>query len=206
MKRNLVGQKFGRWNVVAFAFAKPPHDYWHCRCECGTERDVQGPSLSRGSTTSCGCYRREINRDIHTTHGKIRHPAYQSWSGMMARCHRPTHSGYKYYGDRGITVCDKWQTFAGFWEDMGPTWADGLTIERNDNNGFYEPGNCRWATNLEQAQNKRSSVFLDTQWGRITQTEAARRSGIRLMTLRSRMKNGWPKELWLMPSTRKGPR
>lgn len=202
MVKQIIGQSFGRWTVVSFAFAKPPHDYFNCRCVCGNERPVQGWSLVYGKTISCGCWRREVNSALHATHRSCSHPAYKTWTAMKKRCENSASQNYKDYGGRGISVCDQWQSFEGFWKDMGLTWKQGLTIERMNNDGNYEPGNCRWATMLEQAQNKRNSVIIDTPWGPLAQNAASRRGNISLGALIHRMKSGWPKELWFMPSTR----
>jgi len=85
-------------------------------------------------------------------------------------------------------VCDRWQDFAAFWEDMGPTYKSGLTLERIDNNGNYEPKNCTWVTRKQQAYNRRSNRYIDTPWGRMTITEASVRSGVSVMTLHGRIK------------------
>lgn len=199
----MVGQPYGRWTVLSYSHTKGPHKYYNCRCECGKERPVQGWSLVYGKTLSCGCLRKEVNSELHATHRSCSHPAYKTWTGMKKRCQNEDAQNYKYYGGRGIRVCEQWATFEGFWADMGSTWEPGLTIERNDNDGGYTPDNCRWATMLEQAQNKRTSRIIDTPWGPIIQAEAARRAGISVQTLSSRMRAGWPKELWLCPSLRK---
>lgn len=202
MNNQMDGQIFGRWTVVSFAFARPPHRYYNCRCVCGVERAVQGPSLVSGVSRSCGCLRREVSRNIRVKHDSCGHPAYQSWTAMRRRCQDKNMTAYSNYGGRGISVCAEWQTFEGFWEDMGALWRQGLTIERNDNDGNYEPGNCRWATYKEQSHNKRNTVLVDTPWGLLAQSEAARRGGISLGALIHRMKTGWPKELWFSPSIR----
>lgn len=202
MKQDMTGRTYGRWTVVSFSHTKKPHDYYNCRCECGTERVVQAPSLRSGTSVSCGCYRVDINRDLHWKHGAVKHPAYQSWTAMRRRCEDPEFIRYKDYGGRGISFCEEWREFSGFWNDMGPTWRPGLTLERKDVNGNYTPSNCTWVTRFEQGQNKRNTVWIETPWGKLPQTEAARRGGIHLMTLRQRIKAGWPPETWFLPSAR----
>lgn len=192
MRRDkLEGQKYQRWTVLSHSHQVGSHQYYLCRCECGTEKIVQANSLRTGTTKSCGCHRVETSKRLHTTHGATKHPAYQSWSAMRGRCKDPKNTRYELYGGRGISVCDAWQTFEGFWADMGPTWKAGLSIDRIDVNGNYEPSNCRWATVDEQANNKRNSKFLDTPWGRMTQSQAAERAGISVSALAARINRKW---------------
>lgn len=195
-----VGRSYARWTVVTFAFAKPPHKYYLCRCECGAEKSVQINSVVGGYTQSCGCLRREVARRVNTKHGLCAHPAYNAWSGMKKRCENPNAAFYKHYGGRGITVCDEWQEFQVFWNDMGSSWVAGLTIDRIDVNGNYEKSNCKWSTKLEQGQNKRNSLILETPWGRMTQAAAARAAGISTGSLVRRIKAGRLHEAWFPPN------
>lgn len=128
---------------------------WSCRCDCGNNHAVYAYVLRRGDTTSCGCHRREVTRVQHTTHGMYKHPGYRAWIDTHRRCASTHHKMRKSYLDRGITVCARWATFEPFWEDMGPTWRKGLTLDRRNNDGHYTPDNCRWATRKEQSLNQR---------------------------------------------------
>ena len=166
-KINLLGQRFGRFVVLAEAPKRPQSRsaYWHCRCDCGTERVVEGKSLRNGSSKSCGCYMKDAMTKRFTTHGHSRHPetsyTYRKWVNAKTRCLRENSPRWHDYGGRGIKICDRWRdSFAHFLEDMG-FCPPGYSLERLDNDGDYEPGNCVWATLREQAQNKRNTIHLE---------------------------------------------
>jgi hypothetical protein len=134
----------------------------------------------------------------NTTHGLSKHKAYRVWCTMRSRCTHPSQKQFKDWGGRGIKVCDRWQAFENFWEDMGLGWAEGLMIERIDNDLDYQPGNCRWATRIEQANNKRHTVWLDTPRGRMSMANAARAYGIPRAKIRSRYYRSKPMDdLWV---------
>ena len=107
---------------------------------------------------------------------------------MLGRCGNPNNPAFHNYGARGIRVCERWLKFENFRDDMLPTWRPGLTLERTNNNGNYEPGNCYWATWKEQGRNKRNNRLIDTPWGRMTLADAAQRSGVSPATLAWRLK------------------
>jgi hypothetical protein len=138
---------------------------WLCRCSCGTEVIVRSEHLRYGRTRSCGCLRREVSaaqaRAHSTTHGRAGSPEHSSWHAMLDRCRNPNSHARRWYADRGITVCARWDpprggSFQNFFDDMGPR-PEGRTLDRIDNDGNYEPGNCRWATLAEQGASRRKA-------------------------------------------------
>lgn len=164
--RDLKGQRFGRLVVLyGTGERKSGRVVWHCRCDCGNEVDVIRRNLTGGNTKSCGCFQRERSAEVNTVHGMNRrgkrHPVYRIWTSMLTRCENPNAKGYKNYGGRGIAVCDEWHAPAVFigWA-LANGWQKGLQIDRIDNDGNYEPDNCRWTTWKEQAQNRRNNRFI----------------------------------------------
>ena len=126
------------------------------------------------------------------THGMSKHPGYHAYRNMRDRCTLPTCHAWDNYGGRGITVCARWLvSFENFWADMAPGYRKGLSLDRIDNRGNYEPSNCRWADQKTQDRNKRTNRHVDTPWGRMTVSEAAERSGIGKTTITYRLQNGW---------------
>jgi len=149
--------------------------------------------LKRGMSQSCGCLALEMRKAEATTHGMSCHPAYRNWLHAKTRCENPKDFAYEMYGARGIKVCELWVIFEAFWEDMGPTWVKGATLDRYpDGNGNYEPGNVRWATAKEQANNRSSNRIIDTPLGRMNITQAAEASGLNRATICTRLSSKWP--------------
>lgn len=157
---DISGKRFGRLLVVRQAeWHTVPNgsrmSVWACVCDCGTELNVRKPYLTSGDTSSCGCLRRESAAALKLSHGlSNKSSTYDIWVLMRQRCNNPKASGYRYYGGAGVQVAARWDSFDNFLADMGER-PDGLTLERKDPHGNYEPGNCEWATWIQQSKNKR---------------------------------------------------
>ena len=189
MKRiDIAGKMFGRWVAMYPIFGS---NKWHCRCACGAEKDVSGPSLRSGESTSCGCFRSDRN----LTHGHARKrnktSTYKTWYAMIQRCTNPRHKQFSDYGKRGISVCADWSSFDAFLRDMGPR-PEGLTLDRTDNNRGYEKANCRWLTRSVQQLNRRTNRILELGGVSKPLTTWAREVGIAPETVRSRLRSGLP--------------
>jgi hypothetical protein len=162
--KDYTGQRFGRLVAVQLIERDWSSDNDHTllfRCDCGTMAARSIRNVRSGHTSSCGCLARELTIARNTTHGLSRkHPReYRTWKDMRARCNNPNNGSYSDYGGRSIRVCERWDDFAAFFEDMGPR-PEGMTLDRKDVDGDYEPKNCRWATHGVQANNKRSTRFV----------------------------------------------
>jgi hypothetical protein len=183
-----LGDVYGRFTVIGRLPVRDRKRWYLCRCECGTEVEVRAQNLRSGNTKSCGCLKRETAvrnaKATATRGGASRHPLYHCWRAMVARCHHLQHPQFADYGGRGITVCARWREDPwAFYADMGP--SGGLTLDRIDNEGDYEPGNCRWATmRVQRANQRRGGVLVPHDeirrrysQGDVTQTALAEQYG-----------------------------
>jgi hypothetical protein len=156
---DIAGQRFGRLLVLSYAETRQKKAYWLCRCDCGAERVVCGGNLRKGTSQSCGCLHNEGMVERFRKHGEGGHPwtpEYRTWRALRNRCRSPKGQTDSRYGGRGIKVCERWEDYEAFLADMGRRPSPKHSIDRWPNNdGDYEPGNCRWATTTEQRLNQR---------------------------------------------------
>lgn len=186
---DITGQRFGRLTVTGLDPVRSSTGScrWICNCDCGRSTVVQTENIKRGHTTSCGC----AFKEAHTTHGERYTPEYQVWANMLKRCQNVNDPTFKHYGARGIRVCPQWQTYEGFIADMGYRPSSDHSIERRDVNGNYEPGNCYWATNDVQFNNRTNSVVHHVNGKRMTNSEVARLIGITPTAVAQRLARGF---------------
>lgn len=183
MKSILPGQVFHYLTVLSSNGTK-----CLCRCICGGTTTAHRYDLHRGHTKSCGCKRIESVRLRRTSHGESKTGGeYDVWCQMKSRCYSRNNPTYKNYGGRGIKVCDRWKKYENFLDDMGRRPSPKHSIERKNNDGDYEPGNCIWATRTEQCRNKRNNRWITYKGERLTLSEWAKKAGMRRTTLRMRL-------------------
>lgn len=201
---SLLGARFTNYEVIEDGLrGKRGCHYVRAKCECGEVRVVRAAHLLTGASKSCGCRRAPISRARATTHGMNGTPEYKTWTAIIDRCSNAKAHGFENYGGRGIVICPRWRaSFEAFFADMGPRPA-GTSIDRIDVNGNYEPGNCRWATQREQQNNRRDSRFIEARGERLTVADWARRLGISVDVIRARAgRLGWDAERALFTPVR----
>lgn len=186
-----VGSVFGKLTVLGRSdMSRPGYERLRCMCECGVEAHPHIHNLRRGKTKSCGCIARDPIVRRAVKHGLSNTPTYISYRQMLARCLNPNAHAYKRYGGAGIYICERWiESFQNFLSDMGERPL-GTSLDRIDNNGHYEPGNCRWATEIQQQRNRRSNKFVVVDGVRMTQAEAAEKLGVTQVAVCMRVKAG----------------
>lgn len=192
---DLTGQTFGDRVVLRRDLEAGRHTRWICQCKCGRVVSVDAGNLRGKTIIACrSCASRR--------HGMVTSGEYTSWGAMLQRCENPRNKHFKNYGGRGITVCSAWHKFDQFFADMGPKPTVNHSIERDDNNGNYEPGNCTWATWREQCNNQRRSRKLEFEGTSRTVAEWATHLGQSVKMIDSRLRAGWPIDRVLMQPRR----
>lgn len=193
---DLSGKQYHFLNVIGLVGFKWRNAVWHCMCRCGKETDVKAGNLVSGKTKSCGCHKSEVCSARHKTHGhsyanhKEQTAAYCAWCNMKTRCLNANRRCHARYGGRGISICPQWvESFESFLRDMGEP-PKGCTLDRINNDGDYEPGNCRWSTMQEQANNTRRSRHVTIEGERMTAMQAANKYGVSPFTIYGRLNRG----------------
>lgn len=190
--KDISGQRYGKLVAVRLDHIKDKKSYWLCKCDCGTEKVIRSDCLPR--IQSCGCVKKEQDiQNLHITnhHGMANHPAFGIWAKMMGRCNNPNDAAYNDYGGRGIEVCDAWKdarTFCKWMDDN--KYQKGLSIERRDVNGNYDPKNCTLIPRGEQALNRRTTVYIMTDKGVVAVAKEAKANGVSLKTVYYRINHG----------------
>lgn len=182
IQEDLTGKRYGMLTVIQY----DGYGRWTVKCDCGNTKHMLTRNFKYGQNKGCGCQQSKSA----ITHGKSKERIYSVWEGMKARCQNPNAKHYSNYGGRGIKVCEEWQKFEGFckWA-IESDYDDGLTIERIDSNGDYEPLNCCWKSRKGQANNTRRNKYIEFDGKRKTMSEWADDIGISYDTLRWRIRN-----------------
>jgi hypothetical protein len=188
-------KRFRRLVTIGPAFFAGGDQWQVVQCDCGVAIVAKVCRLGK-PTISCGCHNREVTikrqyRHGHASYGK-RTTEYMVWDGMKSRCANPNYEGWSRYGGRGIKVCERWaESFENFYADMGPRPSANHTPDRIDNDGNYEPSNCRWASHEVQANNRHNNLRLTFAGKTQTLSQWSRETGIHFETLRARLNHGW---------------
>ena len=189
-----IGKRFGYWLIKEHkGLDKHGHQIYLCHCDCGNEKIVALGNLKTGKSTNCGCVKiaNLKGNDYNKKHGMSFSREYRTWESMIARCECETNREYSDWGGRGIKVCERWHDFNNFYADMGKR-PPNTTLDRIDNNGNYEPSNCRWANAKTQANNRRSNTLITFNGKTQTLQQWADETGIYKNTISMRINHyGW---------------
>jgi len=206
-KEDLVGKVFGRWTVIKSVDEKHGHnsDYWTCKCTCGKTSNITRYDLTNGHSKSCGCYSAYLLGNRKRKHGARNTRLYSIWLSIRNRCNRVRNDNYKWYGARGIQVCDTWnKDFIAFREwALANGYNDNLTIDRINSNMGYYPENCRWSDMTTQNNNRRDNVLIKIGDEVDTLSNWAKHSGIPYGCLYRRKALGWSEDELLLPKGEK---
>lgn len=182
----LEGERFGKLVVIGRAESRPGRAIWNCLCDCGGTKQVASAHLTNGMVRSCGCL---VKTHGYASGGKVS-KVYRVWDSMVRRCLNPRHKAYRRYGGRGIKVCERWLTFSNFIADMGEP-SPGLTLDRINNDGGYEPDNCRWTTRSVQCRNSSNAHLLTHNGQTKTIIEWSLEKGWPHHVIGCRIRAGW---------------
>lgn len=188
-KYDILGDRFGRLTVVQrLASDRNGNAVWLCECDCGNSTTATTAKMKTGRKVSCGCWRNRQN-------GHSRERLYVIWRGMMSRCNDPRHDHYMNYGGRGISVCEEWRSFLPFREwAIANGYTDEMSIDRIDNDGDYQPGNCRWVTQKAQCNNRSNNRRISYRGSTYTVTEFAEILNAPVYSIRNHLRAGWSVE------------
>lgn len=191
--RDLKGQSFGKLMVIDRAEVDKSGVWWNCSCDCGEIKAIRGQSLTSGDTKSCGCHSVKFRTPLNTTHGEASNtPEWSAWQNMKQRCLCHTHKSYRNYGGRGIKVSKEWtDSYIRFLMDMGRRPTPKHSLDRIDNNGDYEPGNCRWTTTSMQSNNKSNNKIIKYRGVTRTLGQWSNIFSIKRKMLYARLCRGW---------------
>lgn len=191
MSYHLEGKKFNMLTVIEKDGHMGKKVLWKCICECGNYTHVSTNDLTSNNTKSCGCYNKDAIKNRSITHGLSKTQIYHSWTAMKDRCFNKNSNRYKDYGGRGITICDKWLSFEGFYEDMGDSFKPNLSIDRIDYNKNYELSNCKWSNCTEQANNKRNVKLYEYNGIKDSLNNICRELNLNRALVYNRIRKGW---------------
>lgn len=198
---NLTGQRFGKLLATSLNHYKNGFYYWECKCDCGKTKVIRTDSLVKGSTRSCGCLASETATKLFTKHNQAGTRLYMIWNSMKQRCENEKDTGYKNYGGRGISVCKEWEEFSPFFEwAIAHGYEDKLTIDRKDNDGNYNPTNCRWISVRDQNRNKRNNHLITYKNKTMCIRDWENELGFSRNLIQGRLNRGWSIEKALTKS------
>lgn len=186
--KDLKGQIFNSWTVLDEAERKNKQRVWNCQCKCGNSYRITQCNLTTGKSRMCRDCSRAILKELPKN---TEHRLYATWKSMRTRCNNPNVQHYHNYGGRGIKVCERWEDFNLFIEDMFSTFEEGLTLDRKDNNLGYHPNNCRWADTETQMNNQEKCLSLLFEGQHHTEAQLARKTGVSRTTIQKRRNKGY---------------